>query len=203
MDTVVHAVAAYVKQLFAEYEKNELAYHNFAHTLNVVRRSNEMTTHYGLSGENRRVVLVAAWFHDSGYLVSGAYEHEKASVEIMKQFLAPTDIISKTVEQVAGCIMATKIPPNPQNLLEEIVCDADTYHLGTHEFLMSNETVKREFQQAKQVTDEEWNKMTLDFLEHHLFYTDYCKQRLNQGKLVNIKMLRGWIDLVRNMNNNP
>ena len=46
--------------------------------------------------------------------------------------------MKKLIDAIASCIMATKLPRNPKNLLEEIICDADTYHLGTKDFKKTN-----------------------------------------------------------------
>lgn len=89
MDIIVQKVSVYVQNLFDEYFKPELTYHNLAHTQKVVRRANEIAQYYELSADDSRVVLVAAWFHDVGYLTSGIHEHETNSVAFMKLFLTP------------------------------------------------------------------------------------------------------------------
>jgi len=195
MDSVVHATYIYVQWLFTIYKKPELTYHNFNHTCSMVMHAREMIQYYDLSDENSMIIQVAAWFHDTGYLISGPYEHERTGVEIMKGFFGGTDTNSFIVEQIADCIMATKMPTAPKNLLEEILCDADSYHLGTDQFFEADEAVKQEFKQANEVSDQVWNMMTLRFLEEHSFFTDYCKQRLNTGKEANIEMLRLRINL--------
>ncbi|MFZ6024468.1 MAG: hypothetical protein ACOYVG_08460 [Bacteroidota bacterium] len=91
-----------------------------------------MIQYYGLSDEESRIIQVTAWFHDTGYLISGSYEHERTGVEIIKGFFGGTDTSSFIVERISECIMATKMPTAPKNLLEEILCKANTYHLGTY-----------------------------------------------------------------------
>lgn len=190
MNQIVDTVSQYVQQFFHEHIKSELTYHNLAHTRNVVAHAKEMIQHYELSDTESDIIQIAAWFHDIGYLTSGAYEHEKVGVEIMRRFIADYTIASADVEQIAGCIMATKIPTTPKTLLEEILCDADAYHLGTNEFFEADEAVKKEFAQSTEVSDFDWNMMTLRFLERHSYFTDYCKERLNIGKEANMGILR-------------
>ena len=36
--------------------------------------------------------------------------------------------------EIREIILATKLPVSPQTLLQAIICDADTFHLGTDEF---------------------------------------------------------------------
>lgn len=199
MDVVIQNVSAYVQQLFREHSKPELTYHNLTHTRNVVSRTNEMIQYYGLSSDESRIVQVAAWFHDVGYLISGMHEHERVSVEIMKQFLTASGIGRNEIQLIAGCIMCTRLPTNPGSLLEEILCDADTYHFGTDEFLKSDEAIKREFKLKKEIINDDWDKKTLQLLTEHRFYTSYCQQHLNAGKNANIQLLN---DRIRQFRSN-
>ena len=45
------------------------------------------------------------------------------------------------VKNIEECIMATKPGRLPSNLCEEILKDADTYHLGTKDFKLMNKLV--------------------------------------------------------------
>src|SRR5688572_21846945 len=77
----------YVTRLFDEYQKPDLAYHNLQHTKYVVGKVNEIAAHYQLSEKEMLIVFIAAWFHDTGYLVTSPDLHEEKSVELMKTFL--------------------------------------------------------------------------------------------------------------------
>lgn len=190
MDTIIEQVSDYVQGLFDEFIKPEQTYHNLMHTRRVVNHSIEMIQYYQLSADESRIIQVAAWFHDVGHLFVGMYGHERVSVEKMRGFLTRTDIDSNHIELIAGCIMCTRLPSNPNRLLEKILCDADTYHLGTQEFWESDKAVKRELQLSGETILDNWDKRTLHFLEQHQFYTAYCQQRLNAGKQANIQILR-------------
>ncbi len=189
MDTLVKQVSQYVEKLFQQYFNPLLYYHNIEHTKNVVRRVDEICKHYHLSDEDRQVVTIAAWFHDVGYLISGSYEHERKSVSAMKLFLLCSNIGETTINEIASCIMSTKLPSNPENLLQKILCDADTYHLGTEEFWQSDLTIKRELERTTGYIIDGWDKKTFFFLESHQYFTDYCKNLLTQGKMENILRL--------------
>ena len=41
---------------------------------------------------------------------------------------------TEKMESVLACIGATIMPQQPTNLLEEIICDADLYHLSLDEY---------------------------------------------------------------------
>lgn len=189
MDAIVQQVSEYVEKLFQDYANPGLSYHNINHTRSVVKHAGEISQHYQLSSTNKMILTVAAWFHDVGHLITGMYEHEKKSVVVMKLFLSCLNVEEETIDKIAGCIMSTKIPSCPGNLLEEILCDADTYHLGTDEFLISDVSVRKEFDRNETIKDDEWNKQTLQFLLQHKYYTSYCQKRLIEGKNINIQLV--------------
>ena len=134
----------YVTKLYKEYQAVPLPYHNLQHTKYVVSKVNEIAGHYQLMEEEMLVVFIAAWFHDTGYLVGPAENHEERSVELMETFLAQHKLSKETIKNIAACIMATKAPRAPENLLQQIICDADTYNLGSKDFKDSNKAVFKE-----------------------------------------------------------
>lgn len=189
MDVLIKQVPQYVERLFRDYFNPRLLYHNIEHTRNVVRRADEICKFYHLSAKDYQIVTIAAWFHDVGYLISGSYEHERKSVSAMKLFLMCSNIEETTINQIGDCIMSTKLPSHPENLLQMILCDADTYHLGTEEFWQSDIAIKREVEMMIGGTIDGWDKKTLLFLRSHQFFTGYCKDLLTKGKLDNIMIL--------------
>lgn len=189
MDILVKQVSQYVERLFRDYFNPQLFYHNLEHTRNVVRRVGEICNHYHLSDKDCQIVTIAAWFHDVGHLISGSYEHERKSVSAMKLFLMCSTIDETTLIQIADCIMSTKLPSHPENLLQMILCDADAYHLDTEEFWQSDIAIKREVEIMTGTHINDWDKTTLSFLKEHQYFTDYCKNLLTKGKLENIMRL--------------
>lgn len=180
----------YVTALFNDNKKPELVFHNLDHTLNVVARTKEIAGHYYLSENDMLVVYITAWFHDTGYLFADPGHHEEKSVELMQEFMKTHTTDDKLSDSVAACIMATKPPRQHDSLLKEIICDADTYHLGTAGFKETNKKVWEEFNaNGTTVTAEEWVLQTSELLKEHQFYTKYCKDLLKKGKKKNMKKL--------------
>lgn len=182
----------FVIDLFDKHKKDELDYHNLDHTRSVVTRSHEIAAQYELKEKDLAVLYIAAWFHDTGHLFVEPAIHEIKSNELMKNFFAlqglETDEIIPLIE---NCILATRVPQAPKTLPEQIICDADTYHLGTKEFKTSNKKLKKEYISRKLIpADINWNKQSLDFLESHKYFTPYCKELLEEGKQKNIERLR-------------
>jgi HD superfamily phosphodiesterase len=187
--SLLGAVELHVKKLFDAYHEPHLLYHNLAHTQQVVAHAYEIGHHYRLDDYSVFIIVSAAWFHDTGYLLGDALGHEEKSVLLFREFLAKFTIESAVMEATAACIMATKIPTNPTNLLEKIVCDADTYHLGTDDFKRINELVWQENELRLHTKVGNKHALTLQFLKAHRFYTSYCQLLLDRGKEKNIAWL--------------
>ncbi len=181
----------HVSKLFLENRNDNLVFHNLDHTKYVVDKVNEIAGHYRLSEKELAVITVAAWFHDTGYLFVAPAEHEAKSVEVMKAFFQQQDYEVSVVEAVADCIMATKYPTKPNGLLQEILCDADSFNFGTKEFKNTNKLVFEEWTKTKKggISKKSFNKETYKLLMYHQYYTSYCQDALNEGKKENLKKI--------------
>ena len=176
-------IRTYVTSLYQQYEIPELLYHNLAHTEFVVKKTHEIAANYKLDETEIFILSAAAWFHDTGQLFGETKDHEKRSVSIIRDYLKTKEIENKIIDSVEGCIMATKLPHNPATLLEEIICDADTYNLGTKEFLKTDKQLKKEFELRNNIQKEKWEKISLHFLETHKYFTPYsrlCSLKVNR-----------------------
>ena len=181
----------HVRGLFNDNKSPELAFHNLGHTESVVESTKEIAQYYNLSENDMLVVYIAAWFHDTGYLFTDSAHHEEKSAELMQEFMKTQVPDESLVEKITECILATRIPRQHDTLLKEIICDADTYHLGTKKFKDNNKKVWQEFNTSGNVlTEIEWAFKTTDLLNSHQFYTKYCKDLLEKGKQKNMKKIK-------------
>jgi predicted metal-dependent HD superfamily phosphohydrolase len=181
----------YITDLFIQNQTPALVFHNLEHTQNVVKRSQEIAGHYKVSENEMLILFAAAWFHDTGHLFTEPAKHEEKSVDIMKKFMKEHVEEEETIKKIEDCILATKAPRNPKNLLEEIICDADTYHLGTKDFKKNNSLVFEEFKlRLGEANLVQFNEGTIKMLEDHRFYTTYCKELLDKTKKKNLKKLK-------------
>ena len=73
--------------------------------------------------------------------------------------------------------MATKMPPEPETLLERIMCDANLDHLGRVDFLIQSDKLFQEYRTVDKINSKkEWNEFQANFLRNHEFYTDAAKR---------------------------
>ena len=173
-------------------------YHNLDHTQSVVAHAKEIASFYLLNEKDVFILTAAAWFHDIGHLYGDMHGHEERGVIIMEQYL--TDIPEDLLVAVSDCIMATKAHFTPRNLREEIIRDADTYHVGTSKFRQTDALVHREMEIRTGKKFPDWSVQSLKFLKEHIFYTGYCQKLLEEGKQQNIRWLESLISNSSHLN---
>jgi predicted metal-dependent HD superfamily phosphohydrolase len=181
----------YALDSFEHTSLNLLAYHNRKHTESVASYAKQIAHHYQLNERDHFVVVASAWLHDLGYTIERA-NHEEEGADAAGKFLEGLGTPVLDIEAIKGCIRATKLPQNPHNLLEDIVCDADLYHLGTGHFSELNKSMRNEAEEVSKtrISKDDWRKKTISFLESHQYHTDYAKLLLNDQKKRNLENLR-------------
>jgi predicted metal-dependent HD superfamily phosphohydrolase len=183
-------IEEYVTGLFEQMHSPSLVFHNLDHTRMVVKRTQEIAGHYNVTEKEMLILYAAAWFHDTGHLFTDPQRHEEMSCDIMRKFMQDYVEDETILDEITGCIMATKLPRNPKNLLQQIICDADTYHIGTKDF---RETNKKNYEELKLRTGNadpvQFKEDTIKLLKSHFYYTNYCKELLNEKKNKNLKKL--------------
>lgn len=184
-------VEAHVSSLFEQSSDTRLVYHNLQHTYKVVSRTKEIASHYNLIETDMLILYIAAWFHDTGYLISEPAVHEENSVKLLRDFMKNYPDLQDLAKSIEECIMATKATVKPVNLLQQILIDADTYNLGTKEFNTTNFQVYKEHTlRYGYMSMLDWNKQALKFLRNHQYYTTYCRELLVETKKKNIKRIK-------------
>lgn len=181
----------FVRSYFSSVNDERLAYHNVQHTERVVRAAMQIADHYQLDDQDYFIVTVAAWFHDVGYFTDPAHHEAEGAIKAV-DFLKQNDATPEVIEAVEQCILSTKMPQSPKNLLEQIVCDADLFHLGTDDFTATNKIMRKEVELIKaiKISKDQWRNNAIHLLETHHYHTDYARLLLNDKKEKNLDKLR-------------
>lgn len=184
-------IQEYINSYYEEHKNDELIYHNIEHTNKVVKAAEDISAYFNLKDEEIFIVLASSWFHDIGYFTDPKF-HEQISADKAEEFLKQHEVPNTVILSVRNCITSTKIPQQPTNLLEEIVCDADLYHLGTNDFDEINKMLRREcnLRFTTKISKNTWRKATILLMEQHEYHTAYCRKLLNEGKKANLEKLR-------------
>ncbi len=182
----------FVSKLLKDKLSDLYTYHNFNHTQEVVSAVNILADSENITDEDREILMVAAWFHDTGYIKS-CENHEDLSISIVTDFLIEKKKTSEYIAKVSDLIKATTYNYEPKNLLEKIIKDADFVHLTREEYVSICGALRIEWKniEHKLFSEEGWITENLDFLVHkHRFYTDFAIENWQPLKEKNIKSLR-------------
>ena len=166
-----------------------LTYHSLKHTLYVLNRAIHIAEKEGVSGNDLRLLKVAALCHDIGFIQTHI-NHEEIGCEIVRSHFETYNLTSEEVEQICGMILATRIPQQPKNLLEEILADADLEYLSTNKFKVVGKMLFLELKHYNStLTEKQWNAIQIAFLQKHTYFTKYCKHYKEHRKQKNLKTL--------------
>lgn len=185
-----HAKQYALHRLERELPPN-LLYHGITHTRDdVVPAVETLAKMEGIQGDSLSLLLTAAWFHDLGFVEQPQY-HELISARIAVGVLPGFSYTSEQVEIVRWAILATILPQDPQNLLEQILTDADLDNLGRDDFMLRNGDLRHELAYfGREFSDREWYSRQLKFLESHTYFTASARTLRDAEKLKNIRELK-------------
>ena len=182
----------YVRDFFSMRVDRIFSFHSIHHTEGVVQAAAAMANYYALEEEDKTALLLAAWFHDTGYSKGEATDHEIESQKIAAEFFESKHLNPVLVQKVKDCIAATKVPQNPKTLIEQIICDADLHHLGTDSFREENKLLRKELKDINggELSKKEWRKQNIAFLQQHQYFTDYALKNFDPIKQENLRALK-------------
>ena len=185
---LLNSARAYVTDIYTRRVKPEFVFHNLEHTEDVVEACSHMADYYQLSEDDRIVLMLAAWFHDTGYSTGNAEGHEQVSTELATQFLKARNADDALVQRVGSCIEATRMPQSPVSLIEKILCDADLSHLASDDYKARNQLLKQERENllGHKIDKKLWKKNNVKFLMNHNYYTEYGEEMLKAKKMENL-----------------
>ena len=194
--TLLEKAKEFVGKLLKDNLSNSFTYHNFNHTLNVVEAATTLAKSEGLNESDTEILLVAAWFHDTGYTM-GCAHHEQSSITIVSQFLKDNSKEQIFIDAVAKVIEATIYDRCPRTQLEKIIKDADYSHFAKENYLTLCEKLREEWEVTSQkfYSDLEWAKENLHIIsQFHVYYTQYALENWQPIKEKNIQLIQNKIN---------
>ncbi|GAB4345970.1 MAG: hypothetical protein OHK0038_26170 [Flammeovirgaceae bacterium] len=194
LQNILQQTAIYVQTLLPAFLPKNVVYHDLTHTKEVVSAAKIIGEGNQLSEKDLAVLLLAAWFHDTGHVVRSV-GHETESKRLATNFL-DGKISKEDLEQVTLAIEATIMPQSPSSLIGKCLCDADLYNLSQPAFYTRSLLLREEWRLLanKNFTDQEWNMQNLAFLEHHQYHTEFASEHCKEGKLWNINKMKKIIE---------
>ncbi|PRX56505.1 Pycsar system effector family protein [Flagellimonas meridianipacifica] len=191
MSEIIGKAETHVTELLEKELDPKFLYHNLRHTQRVVKSTKELLNNYDLPELEKEKLVLAAWFHDTGY-TKGVNDHEENSCDIAKEFLSEHNYAADAIETICDDIMATKRFYEPQKLSEKIIRDADSSHFAQKSYWETTDFLKEELEKLgiAQYSPKEWRDENIKmFRNEHQFYTDYALENWQEGKERNLKQL--------------
>ncbi|MBJ6111864.1 metal-dependent phosphohydrolase [Hymenobacter sp. BT523] len=179
---MVKDAQAYVTDLFARELQAKLTYHSLRHTEAVVKECRVLAPAAGLSPEDTEALLLAAWFHDTGYL--DVYEgHEFRSMERAGTWLGEHGVPAERVQLVKDLIKVTHRDYAPETELQQLLVDADMSNLARDDFRSSAELLRTEWELVlgQTYSNPEWAELQLNFMLEHKYHSDAGKERYKKA----------------------
>jgi class 3 adenylate cyclase len=170
-----------------------LFYHNVKHTVDVVTEVELIGWGEGCSDEEILLLKTAGLFHDAGHTV--AYDnHEHYGTLLVREMLPKYNYSPEQIDRICEIIMATKLPPQPKNLLEEIICDSDLDYLGRSDFIPVSNTLFEELKAQKKIMElNDWNKLQVRFISGHQYFTKTARSLREVNKQLQIERIQSLI----------
>jgi adenylate cyclase len=170
-----------------------LYYHNVKHTVDVVTEVELIGWGEGCTDEEILLLKTAGLFHDAGHTI--VYDnHEYYSAQMAREMLPKYNYTPEQIERICSVIMATKLPPKPTNLLENIICDSDLDYLGRSDFIPVSNTLYEELKaQNKMGSLNDWNKIQVKFISGHQYFTNTARSLREVNKQLQIDRIQSLI----------
>ncbi|MEO6039595.1 MAG: HD family phosphohydrolase, partial [Saprospiraceae bacterium] len=188
-EQLLHETETYITDFFNRFISPEYVFHDLDHTVQTVAAARIIGEGFQLDEREMLLVQLSTWFHDTGYS-EGPQDHEERSVLNAQHFLQGK-ISDSELATVIACIRSTKVPQQPQNLLEEIIGDADLSHLGMESYWDRTGKLRQEFILARKtvMSEQDWLDFELNFLLSHEYHTSVAQQLFNKRKRKHVQQL--------------
>ena len=182
-----------------------LSYHSVDHTRDVVAAAEHISEAERVPSADRDILLTAALMHDIGFL-KGYENHETSSCELSREILPSYGYDKEEIEKICNLITVTRLPQQPVSQLEEILCDADLYYLGSDKYFDGAERLFNEFKEARKIdANTDWNKLQIDFLKKHRYFTLTAVKEMERKKKENLQhvLIRQELEKTKHKNKHP
>lgn len=173
---LIEQAEVFVKKLFKDRLSSLYTYHNLQHTIDVVTAAKTLADAVDLNSSDREILIIAAWFHDTGY-INGCDNHEESSVVLANEFLQENEKSPDYMANIANLIRSTAFGYIPKSPIEKIIRDADYFHLASDDYPATSSALRMEWQNLDQkiFSDYDWNTENIEFMsDRHQYYTDYA-----------------------------
>ncbi|WP_139855840.1 Pycsar system effector family protein [Aequorivita sinensis] len=198
MEDIIEKAEQFVSNLFETRLSTVNFYHNINHTRRVVEDISQLAEWEGCSEEETKILKLAAWFHDTGF-VKVDKGHEEVSVKIAQEFLQSNKVSKDVIDLVTDLILVSIKDLKPKTNLQKLIKDADCSHVASESYFEISNLLRKEnaLKLNTSFTDLEWLEGNKEFFEWHKFYSDSAKLKWQPLKTLNLRELNAKIDKIK------
>jgi predicted metal-dependent HD superfamily phosphohydrolase len=167
---------------------SQYTYHTIDHIRDVVEQAERIAKKEKIEKSVIDDIKLAAWLHDVGYIWE-PLRHEARGAEYATSILTEMKFPKSKINLITGMIMATKIPQSPNNIYEEIICDADLDYLGREDYMVNSNGLLQEIELTKKINKKDWTKIQVSFLNQHAYFTKSSQKLRSPKKAIILKHL--------------
>lgn len=177
----------YMYDWLAQHLPKHLYYHGIHHTKNVNKYATLLALEENVGTEELFLIKTAALFHDAGF-VSQYENNEQIGANLAEAVLPKFNYSERQIGTVVKLIKSTRVPQQPENKMQQILCDADLYYLGNPDFHHIADTLLKELMEHGKVSGrKEWDEIQVAFLNEHRYFTETAKKRQRPGKQLHLQ----------------
>ena len=196
---ILNAAAQHVLNTFNQQYDTRCLYHSYQRTAGIVAKTEEIAKALSLDHAAIEVVLLAAWFHETGYLIDST-ELVSRSIDIAREFFSRhspgQDYPSTKLQKVLACINATAETVTPITLEEQILSDAIAAYSFAENFAQHRPLLRLEWEllHNRHLPTIEWQQLQMQALLNTRFLTAYAKMKYAPILAENIRAQKNKIE---------
>lgn len=177
----------YIMKLLDQQLSPKLHYHSVGHSKDVVNAVERIALLENVTDEALFLLKSAANYHDAGFIEQ--YDaNEPVGARLAGEILPRFGYTEGDIKVIQDLIYATRIPHEPKNHLEEILCDADLDYLGRDDFHEIADNLRRELREHGKIeSDRKWDEIQVGFLKMHKYFTKTAIETRREKKMKHLK----------------
>ncbi len=189
--TVVEKAAAYVRTYLMEHAPTHFFYHNYGHTEELADQAEELAKKSKLADAEKEQLLLAAWFHDTGF-TQNYEEHGPAAARIADTWLTEQAYPAESKDRVVALLQKLGAE-NPTEPLDKLLHDARWSWLGRKRFSSRAKLLRLEQEQQtdEKISGKDWASAMLQRLMYTPFLSEAGIDQYNDRRIKNIADQRG------------
>ena len=195
---LLRQTALYVEHYMKEHFTDNIFFHNYRHTLKVVRVCDMISMESDISKHDRFIVHLAGWFSNIGYK-DDPIHHEEHGAKHAKAFFEAKSVDKEDIDQIQACILATRTPQHPHSITARILCDAVLYHLSDTTYFEELELLRKEWEKTRneKYKDDEWIQLNIEFLQSHFYFSPFARKNFEKEKSNNLLKLKAQFAVIK------